>query len=82
MFSAKNSYKTTGLGVVIVGKGQAGLTCGQDDPPVLIDTNSRLCGRGHLDGENGISERKVLGKSCSHYGDSLRRETFSVDFTV
>ena len=27
-------------------KGQAGLTCGQDDPPVLVDSNSRLCGRG------------------------------------
>ena len=48
-------------------KGQAGLTCGQDDPPLLVDSNSRLYGRGKADGENGISERQALVKSCSHY---------------
>ena len=49
--------------------GQIGLTCGQvlGWPPVLIDSNSRLCGGGHLDRENGISERQALGKSCPHY---------------
>ena len=37
---------------------------------------------GHLDWEDGNSERQVLGKSCSHYPDTRRRETFSVDLTV
>ena len=37
---------------------------------------------GHLDGENCISNAQVLGKSFSHYFDSRRRETFSIDFTV
>ena len=51
------------MGVTSVGdlgriKGQAGLTCGQDDPPVLVDSNSRLRGGGHLDEEN--SERRVF----------------------
>ena len=51
--------------------------------PVLMASNSGLCGQGgHLDREDGILERQVLGKSCNHYDDSCGPETFSVDFTV
>ena len=37
---------------------------------------------GHLDREDGNSERQVIGKSCSHYPDTRGWETFSVDLTV
>ena len=33
---------------------------------------------GHLDREDDNLERQGLGKSCSHFSDSGRRETFSV----
>ena len=38
-------------------KGKAGLTC--------VDSNSRLCGRGHLGGELAFQRNKGLAKDAS-----------------
>ena len=48
VFSAQSAYQTTGMGKVSVGVGQG---TGRVDmwsgwPPVLVDSNSKLCGRG------------------------------------
>ena len=41
--------------------------CGQDDPLSSKTPSLDFGDRGHLDRENGLSERLVLGKSCSHH---------------